>query len=54
MERFTDKNTVVCIVDFGKLYFTNRDANLEHEKDACDSNVTEVEGQKSDNESDGN
>lgn len=23
-EHFTDKNTVICIVDFGKLFFTNR------------------------------
>ena len=23
-ENFTDKNTIICIVDFGKLFFTNR------------------------------
>lgn len=23
VEHFTDKNTIICIIDFGKLYFTN-------------------------------
>lgn len=23
VEQFNDRNTVICIIDFGKLYFTN-------------------------------
>lgn len=27
VEHFNDKNAILCVIDFGKLYFTNRNTD---------------------------
>lgn len=48
VEHFNDKNSVLCVVDFGRLHFTNK----EHETVPVKQDDTKIDKNYGDNDDD--